>query len=227
MFPIGSRTRSLVAGALGGVLMLTGCVSSAPEVVLPSGYAESPTVVSDGGRVSPDASAYAAVSDFLMTRSYLPHLLDPTVQPTEEDLTAGIVEAMEPETAAEWRALVSRDLLGDESARAKVRLLRFHTWDTPDSRLPRGNPLVAHTITNSSVQVPTSAEPAPHAADRVVEVSLVDDAYVRHVARNIFFTVHVSKSLTLGMVPDPDRPGEWLIQTFDGTLEIKIYNNEP
>lgn len=212
-----------VAAAVLAVLAVTACGPVDPDGLRPTVFVDPPTITSAARQAYGDRAvdAFDQAATLLLEQSLVLPLVDPA-QPsaTAAQLSEGIVEAMTPGAAQAWAALVERDLAGDEDARDAVRLLRFHTWEAPGSRLASPDQPVSHqSVTDGEVDLGAAAgagEPVP------LVVTLVHRAGVTMAQRRVPYEVVLTKPLTLTLTPDPERADRWLLASFEGTLSVEV-----
>lgn len=232
------------------LLLLVACVPRSQDQVLPETYVDPPAVSEEALAAYGEEAqeAYEEVADLLLEHATDEELVDPAHgTPTEAELTDDVVAMMTPEAAEHWRDSVAADLAGDEEARDVVRLLRFHTLES-DLSAPRVGSIVrSQSVTDGTVDVAegsggaaasaattdassatadasaassdttdasaTTADPASSG----LEVTLTHRALLRLVAEGTPTDIAVERPLVLTL----ERVGDqWLIATFEGTLEV-------
>lgn len=215
--------RAAVAAAFLAVLAVTACGPVDPEALRPTVFVDPPSITTAAQHAYGDraAEAFDQAATLLLEQSLVLPLVDPAQPPaTAKQLSEGIVEVMTPGAAQAWAALVERDLAGDEDARDAVRLLRFHAWEAPGSRLASPEEPVSHqSVTDGEVDLGTAAgagAPAP------LVVALVHRAGVTLAQDRVPYEVVLTKPLTLTLTPDPGRADRWLLASFEGTLSLEV-----
>lgn len=216
------RGRALLTSVL-VASCLTGCGPVEPDQVTPDRFVDPPVISSAAAQSYGDRAeeAFGQVADFLLDHSYVLPLVDPRhTAPTADQLSDGIVEVLTADAAKEWRALVDKDLAGDEAARDDVRLLRFHSWQTEDADLASPqDPVRFQTVTEGEVDLGTLPGDS---TQKALVVSLVHRADVRLAEARVPYDVVLTKPLTFTLVPDPDDPDRWLIADFEGTMQVEV-----
>lgn len=220
-----ARARGGMA-ALVAALFLAACGPTSQDQVSPQRYVDPPTISAEADAAYGERAgdAFTQVSDFLLEHSYVEPLIDPThTQPSEAELTEGIVDAMTPEAATAWLALVTQDLAGDEAARDAVRLLRFHSWNAPKATLA-SDPVRFQSISEGSVDV--GAAPA-EGEEQALVIDVVHRAAVTLVESRVPYDVVLTKPIAVTVVPDPQDPTRWIISTFEGTMTLRTGGVDP